>query len=170
MLAFFYENANKYLAADLTKDLYLQGFLQNIYLRPSCHACKFCRANRPTDITLADFWGVKEECPEMYDGKGTSLVFVHSEKGKKVFAEIQARKLEVPFAAGVKHNPSMLHPSTPSPKRERFFKDFSQSDMDIMKLLYAYTKPSLKDRVKGGLHRIPLLVRVVRMAKRVIRG
>ncbi len=170
LLAFFYENANKYLAADLTKDLYLQGFLQNIYLRPSCHACKFCRANRPTDTTLADFWGVKEECPEMYDGKGTSLVFVHSEKGKKVFAEIQARKLEVPFAAGVKHNPSMLHPSTPSPKRERFFKDFSQSDMDIMKLLYAYTKPSLKDRVKGGLHRIPLLVRVVRMAKRVIRG
>jgi coenzyme F420-reducing hydrogenase beta subunit len=170
LLAFFYENANKYLAADLTKDLYLQGFLQNIYLRPSCHTCKFCRANRPTDITLADFWGVKEECPEMYDGKGTSLVFIHSEKGQKVFDEIQAKKKEVSFDKGVKHNPSMIHPSIPSPKREQFFKDFSQSNTDIMQLLHEYTKPTIKERVKGGLRRIPLLVRVVKMTKRVIRG
>lgn len=57
---------NKYLAEDLYTDLYLKGFLQNLYLRPSCHECHFCRQNRPTDITLADFWGVAEELPEAY--------------------------------------------------------------------------------------------------------
>lgn len=168
LLAIFFENANKYLAADLTQDLYLQGFLQNIYLRPSCHACKFCRANRPTDITLADFWGVKEECPEMYDGKGTSLVFIHSPKGEKAFADIKARKQEVPFAKGIKNNPSMLHPSVPSPKRDKFFAEIARGNKDIMKLLYQYTKPAWSERAKGRLRRIPMLVKVVKKAKGVL--
>ena len=64
-----FKNNNKYLAEDLNHDLYLKGFLQNLYLRPSCHQCKFCHKNRPTDLTLADFWGVQDVLPEMYDRK-----------------------------------------------------------------------------------------------------
>lgn len=135
LLAIFFKKANKYLAADLNTDLYLKGFLQNLYLRPSCHACHFCRQNRPTDITLADFWGVAEELPEAYDGQGTSLVFIHSERGKEAFAQIKARKWPVEFSIAVKHNLSMLMPAVLPAKRKAFFREFIRERKNIIKIL-----------------------------------
>ncbi len=167
LLAISYGNANKYLAADLNTDLYLQGFLQNLYLRPSCHNCHFCKKNRPSDITLADFWGVQEESPDMYDGKGTSLIFIQSQKGKALFQQVQdrARIKEQDFAKAIRHNPSMIQSSTPSPKRAAFFRDVQRNEMDFMKLLYSYTKPPFKARVKQWIRKIPGIVALVHMIK-----
>ena len=167
LLAIFFKKANKYLAADLNTDLYLQGFLQNLYLRPSCHACHFCRQNRPTDITLADFWGVAEELPEAYDGQGTSLVFIHSERGEKVFEQIEARKWPVAFGKGIKHNPSMVQSSIPSARREAFFREFGRGQQDILTLLARFTRPTWKARVKTVLRKIPGMVQFVRVCRRI---
>lgn len=167
LLAISYGNANKYLAADLTTDLYLQGFLQNLYLRPSCHNCHFCKKNRPSDITLADFWGVQEESPSMYDGKGTSLIFIQSTKGRNLFNQIKdhAKIMEQDFERAILHNPSMITSSTPSPKRTAFFQDVQRDEKDFMKLLYIYTKPPFKVRVKQFIRKIPGTVAFVHMIK-----
>jgi len=167
LLAISYGNANKYLAADLTTDLYLQGFLQNLYLRPSCHNCHFCKKNRPSDITLADFWGVQEESPSMYDGKGTSLIFIQSTKGRNLFNQIKdhAKIMEQDFERAILHNPSMITSSTPSPKRTAFFQDVQRDEKDFMKLLYVYTKTPLKTQVKQFIRRIPGTVALVHMIK-----
>ena len=167
LLAIFFKKANKYLAADINTDLYLCGFQQNLYLRPSCHACYFCKQNRPTDITLADFWGVAEELPEAYDGQGTSLVFIHSERGKEAFAQIEVRKWAVAFAQGVKHNPSMLYPSKPSVKREAFFREFNRGKQDILSLLARFTRPAWKTRVKAALRKIPGITPLVHVYRRI---
>ena len=168
LLAIFFKKANKYLAEDLRTDLYLRGFLQNLYLRPSCHACHFCKQNRPTDITLADFWGVAKELPEAYDGKGTSLLFIHSERGKRAFSQLDVRKWPVEFARGVKHNPSMIAPVKPSGRRTTFFREFCRDDHDIMLLLTRFTKPTLKARVKTAFKKIPGLRPFVRMCRRIV--
>ena len=34
---------------------------------------------------MGDFWGVEKVCSEMYNEKGTSLILINSEKGKKIF-------------------------------------------------------------------------------------
>lgn len=167
LLAIFFKNANKYLAEDLNMDLYLKGFLQNLYLRPSCHECHFCRQNRPTDITLADFWGVAEELPEAYDSKGTSLVFVHSDKGQDVFSQVKVRKWQVEFAKAVKHNPSMISPAVSSDKREPFFKELIRGHYDIMTLLSDYTRPPLKARVRLVLRKVPGLLPLVRVFRSI---
>ena len=166
LLAIFFKKANKYLAADLNNDLYLQGFLQNLYLRPSCHACHFCKQNRPTDITLADFWGVAKELPEAYDGQGTSLLFIHSERGEGFFSQIKVRKWQIEFAKGVKNNPAMLVSSKPSTGRSLFFQEFSQDGHDIISLLTKFTRPALKVRVKSVFKRIPGLVSLVHMCQK----
>ena len=166
-LAIFFKNTNKYLTNDLYTDLYLRGFLQNLYLRPSCHECHFCSQNRPTDITLADFWGVSEELPEAYDGKGTSLVIIHSDKGQTVFSQLKVRKWKVEFEKAVKHNPAMLSPAIPSAKREAFFRELILGRYDIMKLLYDYARPSLKVRVKFALKKVPGVLFLVHIFRNI---
>lgn len=155
LLSFFLKSDNKTLSAEVGTDIYLKGFLHNLYLRPSCHECKFRCQNRPTDITLADFWGVKDVVPEMYDGKGTSLLFAHSEKGRALIQHLNIKRKQVSFAQGVQYNPSMLYPTQPSPHRTEFFLNFQERPQDLCKLIEAYTKPPLKVRVKNTIKGIP---------------
>ncbi len=63
---------------------------RNIYrsdeiLRPSCYCCSYKSIQRTGDITLGDFWGVKEKAPDLDDNKGVSVCLINSDKGKKLF-------------------------------------------------------------------------------------
>ena len=40
---------------------------------------------------MGDFWGIWDIIPEMDDNRGTSLVLVHSSKGKEMLKEIGSR-------------------------------------------------------------------------------
>ena len=166
LLLFFFKNSNKYLGEDQYHDLYMRGFLQDLYLRPSCSVCKFRKQNRPVDITLADYWGVQEAEPEMYDGKGTSLVFIQSEKGKKLFDQIQAKKKVSDFERAVSYNSSMLKQFPPSPQRAAFFKEFQENKIPIDALLWKYVKPGRKERVRDMLKHVPGLTWGVRMVRK----
>lgn len=150
----FYKKDNKYLAKDLYTDLYLRGFLHNLYLRPSCHHCKFCQQNRLVDITLGDFWGIGNIDSDMYDGKGTSLVFTHSKKGVDLIASLQVKKKQVSFDEAVKYNPSVLWPSKASPNRTKFFVDFQTNPHGLYKLIDKYTKPTYYIRMKNKIKQI----------------
>lgn len=88
VVRFKFENHKEYEQI-LTEDLFMQGFLANLYLRPSCYHCHSKTMHRNSDITLADFWGVENIAPEMFDDKGTSLVLLHTPKGQQIFAQIK---------------------------------------------------------------------------------
>lgn len=67
---------------------FIKAFLTDLCLRSSCYNCCSKTLHRNSDITLADFWKVKEVYPEMYDNKGTSLVSINSKKGQIIFNKI----------------------------------------------------------------------------------
>lgn len=73
-----------------TKDMFMQMFLRNICLRPSCHECKFKSLERDSDITIGDAWGIENHSPELDDNNGTSVAFIHSENGKELFESIRS--------------------------------------------------------------------------------
>ncbi|MDD5990055.1 MAG: Coenzyme F420 hydrogenase/dehydrogenase, beta subunit C-terminal domain [Paludibacteraceae bacterium] len=74
--------------AKLMANPYFRGFRREIYLRRSCYDCQFRTYHRLSDFTLADFWGVQSNAPEMFDNKGTSIVFVHTKKANEVLQEV----------------------------------------------------------------------------------
>lgn len=69
---------------------YLYSFMWAFNYRYSCYDCKFARIPRQGDITLADYWGVKKFFPKMDASKGVSLLLVNTEKGAKLWQEIQS--------------------------------------------------------------------------------
>ena len=56
----------------------MKGFLQNIYLRPSCYACKAKSGKSGSDLAIADFWGIEKSYPELDDDKGISALLVYN--------------------------------------------------------------------------------------------
>lgn len=62
---------------------YIQGFISNYYTRQVCFECGFKGFKRWSDITIGDFWSIKEFHPELYHENGVSAVITHTSKGEK---------------------------------------------------------------------------------------
>ena len=69
---------------------YTKIFYQNLIFRHSCSNCHFCNTKRPSDLTLADFWGWEKTNPEINkDDKGISLILLNTAKGRKLWKSAQ---------------------------------------------------------------------------------
>lgn len=80
---------------------YMRGFLQGLYIRPSCTCCPARNYTGRSDITIADFWGVEKYHPEIQllnDNKGVSLALIQTEKGKMVFDKIAGKMYVLPVS------------------------------------------------------------------------
>lgn len=67
-------------------------FYSHAIFRHSCGVCHFANTCRPSDLTLADFWGFEKVDPNLNsDDKGCSLVLVNTKKGSEILKEIQDR-------------------------------------------------------------------------------
>ena len=120
------------------QDSFLQMFLRDYCLRPSCYNCH-AKTYRKADITIADFWGIQKIEPELYDDKGTSLVIIRTEKGKALFETIKPalKCKEVKYRDGVKNNTSEYSSVNKPLQRDQFFKDLSIMPFDEMERKYA---------------------------------
>lgn len=137
-----------------SEDKYIRGFIGDIYLRPSCHDCKFKTLNRESDITLADFWGVNNVREEMDDDKGTSLIFVNSDRGSKLLEFISDNivKKRVDINEAVKYNLSAIKSSYYNPRREYFFKNIDKFSFE--KLVKKSLMDPLDIRIKTKILKI----------------
>lgn len=137
------------------KDIYMKGFLNDIYLRPSCYNCNFKGIERISDITVADFWGIENILPKMDDDKGTSLIVVHSETGKQLFDKLSEKMIlsEVNLNEAIKYNPSMIKSVKYNEKRNIFFAELN-SGKELTDLIRKYTKISFEKRVKDKIKSI----------------
>jgi len=151
----------------------MQGFLKNLYLRPSCYDCKFKTLNRQSDITLADFWGIQNVLPKFDDDKGTSLVMLNSKKGAKIFSSIKD-KMEyerVDINQAVAYNSAAIKSVEQNPKREKFFKELEEISFD--KLVRKYCSDSIlfrtKRRIKSFVYLVLKKTGLLNVARRVLR-
>lgn len=166
-LAVTFGNASEYCNT-LRQDSYLKLFLKDVCLRESCYNCKYKTAKRIADITIADFWGIQNEYPELDDDKGTSFVIIHSDKGQKIIDCLSNCTVKlIPLEKGVKYNPSYVRSVIRPTKRDVFFLDlekYSENKISLEKLVKKYTVDSLFVRGYRFLRRC--LGKIKRMIKK----
>ena len=98
--------------------------------RRSCGKCHYCNTHRPSDITLADFWGWQRTAPEINkDDKGVSLVLVNTEKGRELFDKVKDRLIIVSAQLEKCMQPNLKHPSAIHPLRNEFERDYIEKGM-----------------------------------------
>lgn len=107
-------------------DTYMSMFLTNMSQRPSCFECKFTTKERQGDITLGDFWGIGVHMSELDDDKGTSMVAINTDKGRKMWEKIQShfKFAKSDFKMAEAGNKVLSVPPKKSPKRDAFYQTF----------------------------------------------
>ena len=130
--------------------LFMKLFVGDYISRSSCENCKFKGYNRCSDITLGDFWGIWDIDSEMDDNKGTSVVLVRSEKGKKLWRDISlnVKHKEVTLEQASQQNPSMIMSSKANTNRETVLDKIRDGHIEECESLFKQPKISIWSRIK----------------------
>jgi len=108
-------------------------FYKHIMLRRSCEKCHFTNTKRPSDITIADFWGWEKTDPSINaDNKGVSLVLLNTEKGRVLFEAIKSRMNVVPAELENCIQPNMQHPTVMASGRKAFERDYKKKGFEYV--------------------------------------
>lgn len=119
----------------LNKDLFMRGFLRDLYLRPSCYACPAKALKSESDLTLGDWWGIASIMPEIDDDKGISAVTANTAKGAEALHAIRAELHAVSYDDLTLRNPAMIKSAVEPANREAFFKEDGRIFQQKIKML-----------------------------------
>lgn len=149
---------------------YMNAFLRDMILRPSCYACKAKECRSHSDITIADFWGIQSIRPTMDDDKGTGLLMVHTAKGKGYVPFDKMKYEEVTYEEGYRNNPAIHRSAKPWPRRAEFFRQLDNED-GVVDLIRKSLKPTAQMRLKPFIRKVAYLpIRIVRKTIRIMDG
>lgn len=104
------------------EDPYMKGFLNDLYLRESCHDCPVKNFSSGSDISLADAWRIETIMYSPSFDKGFSLAVPHSEAGRKCLYSIGIKWQQADRNFMVLNNPAAFKSATPHKKRKMFFR------------------------------------------------
>lgn len=139
----FTDKGDKYLI----RDPYIQLFLSQLCLRPSCgENCVFRCENRQGDITIADFKGLSEVIPDFrFAKKNFSSLIANSRKGQEVIVDLKKSSIlyQVSIEDIKKYNPLFFRQTWFSKDRDKFFKEYESNGIEAIN---KWTKPAQEYR------------------------
>ena len=142
------------------KNPYQRGFIKGLYSRRSCFSCQFKGIERCSDITLADYWGVKSIQPEAYNPQGTSLILLHSEKGRRLLESCKDRlHIAIAADAAFMYNQAMLKPIQKPTRYDAFWSGYGKTPFED--LVTSCCEPTRKEIAKVRWSK-SLLARIIR--------
>lgn len=133
-------------------------FYKDIMFRHSCGVCKYSNILRPSDITIADFWGwEKTDRAINVDDKGVSLVLCNTVKGQKLFESIKEYMNVIPAELENCLQPNLKHPSDIHPKRIQFEQDYVRKGFEY--IYYKYGEDGWRHRTRVFWGRLKRLIK-----------
>lgn len=95
-------------------------------MRPSCEACRYTDIHRPSDITIADYWGIEKYASEWMDPKGVSLVITSTSKGIELLMKCSnTMKYEKrPIKEELAEQPRLTEPVKYPVERKKFWDEY----------------------------------------------
>jgi coenzyme F420-reducing hydrogenase beta subunit len=114
---------------------YYALFLDTLIFRENCYTCKYAGRDRVGNLTIGDYWGLKQEHPEylVENGgkftlsKGVSCILVNNEKGGKMLSRCGGDLILEPstFERAARGNRQLRAPSPRSDRRETILRIYA---------------------------------------------
>lgn len=136
---------------ELHENPYMRGFLNDLYLRPSCYACPAKGGNCGADITIADFWGINKIMRAFYDRSGVGLAVVYTGKGQRVFSAANIEAIESTIQEATEHNRAYWRSTKYNEHRLIFFdlfKNYVSVELSVDKCIYPNFVIKFREKLK----------------------
>jgi len=123
-----YKDGQKYIEKKLEDPFYL--LYAYIALRPSCYECTYSKSKREADVSIADYWRVRNHKPHLYDLKGLSLLFNNSKKAQKVFEQTSEKMMYERCTLEEVMQRNLEAPTPKSEMRDEFFESYNKEGFE----------------------------------------
>lgn len=132
------EHNDENLRIPLKDSFVLKAFCGGLTQRYSCGDCKFNGIDRLSDITIADFWGIRDYKEQHADG--ISIAITHSEKGEALLRKADIELHAADWQSVLSHNPRLVNGkvlfSRYRPERRLVDKLFARLSMKNLEIIY----------------------------------
>lgn len=159
----------------IKKNVYRKIFYKNVLLRPCCCSregdrykavCRYAGMPRVSDITIGDFWGIKNESALFQNAdRGISLCIVNTQKGLSLFETIRQNVIwerrDISEASEKQPHLSRREDGVPIKEVEKARRRYSEKG-------FRYIASKYGENGVGGLY--PKGVRFIRHVANTIRG
>lgn len=129
-------------------NLFMEAFLRDFNIRPSCSACPVKCGKSHSDITLGDFWGIRLVRPELYDDMGVSAVMSYT---AEALAELKSNSSlewhDADYGDVLRRNPSIENSATLPASYEAFWEAYRSGGWSACASFLARLRPSLFKRI-----------------------
>ncbi len=134
---------------------FFEMFNTNLFLRESCLHCKLISYQRPSDISIADYWGIERFRKDFDDNRGTSMILLNTQKGQRFFDSVKDN-MEYFYSdkehcyQGRLQGRSYIHPQT-----DIFWEEYKNHGLKYVLVKYTEYYPAQRfmRKVKGRLKR-----------------
>lgn len=131
-----------------SENIYMRGFLNDLYTRQSCAACPAKAGRSGSDITLADFWGIWNVKPDFDSHTGASAVIVNSSKGMIATRQLTSVNFEkVNYEDIIRYNSALITPAKFPKQRIEFWQKFEHEGIDCIAPIVQSMQPSYFTRL-----------------------
>lgn len=155
---FYFDANSKSHSFSGVKDMFTLGYCSNLLFRESCYHCPFAKKERPGDITIGDFWKLKEDA-QIDRRLGVSVVICNTNKGLQLLNSVK-KEIEIQertFEEAAFGNPQLLHPTAP-PKDFQLFRTLYCKKGLIGAIKSIHQKTILLNKLKDCLSAVGLLL------------
>lgn len=128
------------------ENIYMKGFLYNLYLRPSCYDCKFKSLKSLSDLLIADFWGISLINRNLDDDKGVSLVLANSINAKLLLEHLNVSTFLVDYSEVLPYNTALISSVTKNKYYNMFWQKHSELGFLAVQKVFN-RKPSIIHRI-----------------------
>lgn len=136
-----------------SENVFMRGFLNDLYSRPSCSRCPAKEGRSGSDLTLADFWGIEKILPDFNARNGASAVMLNTPKGLSIFEKIISSTESQPvyYEDIICGNPALVKSAVFPRQRNDFWTRYPIEGICCIRSITDSMRPSF---VKLGIHYI----------------
>ena len=112
------------ISSTFGENVYMQAFLSDLSLRPSCFGCQAKAGMSGSDLTIGDYWGIGKVLPGFDDDTGASVVIAYTKKGEEWLGKLDCDCRPTSFEAALRNNQAIISSVSKPAYRDYFFKRF----------------------------------------------
>lgn len=149
--AIFNDKAEEIYYASFNNNKYMQMYLYNLILRPSCFICPTKSNTSTSDITLSDCWGISRINPDFNNTDGVSGVIINTKLGEKVFNKVKVEYISIDYSDFVVHNSALNKNAIMPDVYNSFWTAFNTNQTIIIDKILNKFKPTVFSRIINRL-------------------
>lgn len=148
-------------------DMYLKGYMSNVFLRNSCYKCSFKNGNSNSVLTLADYWGGEKEHPNLFDDQGMSCVICYGEQSVNMLKALNVKLEPSEIIKFLSHNPVYSKNNKIPDNVKSYWREYSKSG--VIKAIQKYGRMSFTERMRSFFIKVVIKLGLLSFVKKILR-